>query len=52
MKGLEMVKCESSRINIPNNHTEKSVNFPVTNANNSVFSSNKVSSSTKGSFST
>ena len=26
---LEMVKCESLRINVSNNHTEKSVNFPV-----------------------
>ena len=32
MKGLGMVKCESLRItDVPNNdHTEKSVNFPVT----------------------
>ena len=27
---LEMVKCESLRINVSNNYTEKSVNFPVT----------------------
>ena len=32
MKGLEMVKCESLRINMFRiTHTRKSVNFPVTN---------------------
>ena len=26
---LDMVKCEKFTNNVPNNHTEKSVNFPV-----------------------
>ena len=31
MKGLEMVKCESLRMNMDRiTHTRKSVNFPVT----------------------
>ena len=30
---LEMVKCEKFTNNVPNNHTEKSVNFPVTQEN-------------------
>ena len=33
MKGLEIVKCESLRINMFRiTHTEKSVNLPVTRA--------------------
>ena len=28
-----MVKCEKFTNNVPNNHTEKSVNFPVTQEN-------------------
>ena len=31
---LDMVKCEKFTNNVPNNHTEKSVNFPVTDNRN------------------
>ena len=42
MKGLEMVKCESLRINMFQiTHTGKSVNFPVTLLNKSDNQSNK-----------
>ena len=41
MKGLEMIKCKSLRINmLPITHTGKSVNFPVTGANFVTFLSN------------